>query len=337
VVKLKNEGAEGIILDLRGNGGGLLDEAVKIVSLFVPKGTLVVTSRGRIPGSIRYYKTDTEPLDTEIPLAVLVNSGTASSSEIVSGSLQDLDRATIIGTRTFGKGLVQSIVPVGYGGKLKVTTAKYYTPSGRCVQAIDYSHRNPDGSVGSIPDSLKKPFKTMHGRTVYDGGGITPDTLIPSVKYSRPTMSLLYNDIFGDYARKFYAEHDSISLPENFAMTEKEYSDFVEYASARKFDSRSAAQVALDDIIKDAKDENMYDLNKQEFEALSKKLNISKTQMLRIKEKEFKPVLESEIVRAYYYNAGSAEFILRYDKQFAKALKCFREVIAKRNPDKPLE
>ena len=196
VVSLKEKGARRLILDLRGNGGGLLDEAVDIVSLFVPKGTLVVTQKGRANvGADMEYRTKKEPVDTLIPLMVLVNSGSASSSEIVTGAIQDLDRGYVAGTRTYGKGLVQAIRPVGYNGTMKMTIAKYYTPSGRCVQAIDYSHRNSDGSVGYVPDSLKKAFKTRLGRTVYDGGGITPDSVITSTPYSRIAVSLVMNDI----------------------------------------------------------------------------------------------------------------------------------------------
>ena len=203
---LKKRGMKRLVLDLRSNGGGLLNEAVNIVSLFVPKGSVVVTSKGRLAGTEQVYKTTTDPIDLEIPIVVLVDSGSASASEIVSGALQDMDRATIIGTRTYGKGLVQSIRPLPYDGQLKVTTAKYYTPSGRCVQAIDYSHRNEDGSVGHIPDSLTHAFKTLHGRTVRDGGGITPDFEVKAHKYSRLTYSIVLNGIVDQYAMKYVRE-----------------------------------------------------------------------------------------------------------------------------------
>ena len=182
-----------LVLDLRGNGGGILQEAVKIVSLFVPKGSLIVTAKGNDSSYKQEYRTTAEPVDTELPLIVLVDSGSASSSEIVAGALQDLDRATIMGTRTYGKGLVQSIRTLPYNGKMKITTAKYYTPSGRCVQAIDYSHRNEDGSVGHIADSRTREVKTLHGRTVRDGGGITPDVILEPKEYSRLTYSLVAN------------------------------------------------------------------------------------------------------------------------------------------------
>ncbi len=321
LVKLKSDGANRIVIDLRGNGGGLMSEAVKIVSLFVPKGTTVVSQKGRTEDSNEIYKTMDEPVDTTTPLIVLVNSASASSSEIVAGALQDLDRATIAGTRTYGKGLVQGMRNVGYNGTIKFTIAKYYTPSGRCVQAIDYSNRNSDGSVGTVPDSLKKAFKTKNGRTVYDGGGITPDSVIKSLPYSRPAMSLVLNDILNDYAILYYANNSSIAPAAEFALTDAEYEEFVKYAANREFDSRSAAQVQLDQMMKSAKNENLYELNKAEFDALESKLSISKEEMLRIKKDEFKPLLEEEIVNKYYYTPGRIESIIRSDEQLHKALK----------------
>ena len=324
VVSLKEKGARRLILDLRGNGGGLLDEAVDIVSLFVPKGTLVVTQKGRANvGADMEYRTKKEPVDTLIPLMVLVNSGSASSSEIVTGAIQDLDRGYVAGTRTYGKGLVQAIRPVGYNGTMKMTIAKYYTPSGRCVQAIDYSHRNSDGSVGYVPDSLKKAFKTRLGRTVYDGGGITPDSVITSTPYSRIAVSLVMNDIINDYAIKFYTEHASIPPVRDFSLTDEQYGDFVKYAVSRDFDSRSGAQVLMEDLLKSAKQEELDEYIKAEAEALKSKLSISKEQMLLLKKDEIQPLVEEEIANKYYFTPGRVEAIIKSDSQLQKAVALF--------------
>lgn len=324
VVSLKEKGARRLILDLRGNGGGLLDEAVDIVSLFVPKGTLVVTQKGRANvGADMEYRTKKEPVDTLIPLMVLVNSGSASSSEIVTGAIQDLDRGYVAGTRTYGKGLVQAIRPVGYNGTMKMTIAKYYTPSGRCVQAIDYSHRNSDGSVGYVPDSLKKAFRTRLGRTVYDGGGITPDSVIASDQYSRIAISLVMNDIINDYAIKFYSEHDSIPPVMDFSLTDEQYGDFVKYAVSREFDSRSGAQVLMEDLLKSARQEELDEYIKAEAEALKAKLSISKKQMLLLKKEEIRSLVEEEIANKYYFTPGRVEAIIKSDSQLQKAVALF--------------
>ena len=318
---LQQKGIKHLLIDLRGNGGGIVDEAVNILSLFLPKGTSVVSAKGRSPQSVFDMKTQQEPLDTLIPITVLVNSGSASASEIIAGAIQDLDRGMIAGTRTYGKGLVQGFRPVGYNGSLKFTTAKYYTPSGRCVQAIDYSNRNSDGSVGAVPDSLKKAFKTLKkGRTVYDGGGITPDTLIKAEVYSRPAYSLVANDIFGEYAIEYYKKHPSIAAAAEFALTDAEYEEFVKFAAGKNFDSRSAAQAQLDQMLKAAKNEDLYEPYKEAFDALEKSLKISKEEMLRVKKAEFKPLLEEEIVYKYYYTPGRVESIIRNDSQLHQVM-----------------
>jgi carboxyl-terminal processing protease len=322
-ISLKGQGIKRLALDLRSNGGGLMDEAVKLLSIFLPKGTMVVSAKGRAKDANFSYSTTIEPVDTLMPLMVLVNSGSASSSEIVAGALQDLDRAFVVGTRTYGKGLVQSIIPVSYNGKLKVTTAKYYTPSGRCVQALDYSNRNEDGSVGAVPDSLKKEFKTKLGRSVYDGGGIAPDSTIKAQPYSRPAFSMVVNDIFGEYAIEFYKKNLSIPPVKDFKVTDEQYADFVEFASKKKFDSRSDALTHLDKMINAAKDEDLYEVYKAEFDALKAKLDIDKKQMLILKRSEFQPLLEEAIVTKYYYTEGSVEKIIQSDDQLHKALDLF--------------
>ena len=307
-----------LVLDLRGNGGGVMNEAVNIVSLFVPKGSVVLTSKGK-SAKEQVYKTSTDPVDTEIPILVLVDSGSASASEIVSGALQDYDRATIVGTRTFGKGLVQSIRPLPYSGQLKLTTAKYYTPSGRCVQAIDYSHRNEDGSVGHIPDSLTHTFTTAHGRTVRDGGGITPDHEVKAKRYSRLTYSLVLNGIIEQYALQYVREHESIPAVEDFHF--QEYDNFVAFAADKEFDYRSSARAYLDEVKKNLKEDGLEETTAAELAALQSKLDMSKEDFLRLKKDEIIPFIEEEIVVRYYFQEAGIRMRLRYDEQLHTALQ----------------
>ncbi|MBQ5983421.1 MAG: S41 family peptidase [Bacteroidales bacterium] len=317
-LKLKSRGMKRLVLDLRGNGGGLLNEAVGIVSLFVPKGSVVVTQKGREESAELVHKTTTDPIDTTLPIIVLVDSGSASASEIVSGALQDLDRATIIGTRTYGKGLVQSIRPLPYNGQLKVTTAKYYTPSGRCVQAIDYSHRNEDGSVGHIPDSLTHEFKTLHGRTVRDGGGITPDFEVKGHRYSRLTYSLVMNGIIEQYALKFVRDHESIARPEDFHFTD--YEDFVAFAKDKEFDYRSSAKTMFDEMKKTLEEDGLSETMTEELAALEKSLDIDKESFLRLKKDEIVPFIEEEVVIRYWFQEAGVQVRIRYDDQLREAL-----------------
>ncbi len=317
--KLKDQGMKRLVLDLRGNGGGLMHEAVNIVSLFVPRGSVVVSSKGRDAAEERVYKTTTDPVDQEIPIVVLVDSGSASASEIVSGALQDYDRATIVGTRTYGKGLVQSIRPLPYDGQLKVTTAKYYTPSGRCVQAIDYSHRNEDGSVGFIPDSLTHEFTTAHGRKVRDGGGITPDFEVKAHRYSRLTYSLVLGGIVEQYALKYVQEHESIPAVEDFHFDE--YEDFVAFASTKEFDYRSSARALFDQMKKTLEEDGLTEAVSSELSALEKSLDMDKPTFLRLKKDEVIPFIEEEIVVRYYFQEAGIRIRIRYDSQLADALK----------------
>ena len=315
---LKKKGMKRLVLDLRSNGGGLLNEAVNIVSLFVPKGSVVVTSKGRIAGTEQVYKTMSDPIDLEIPIVVLVDSGSASASEIVSGALQDLDRATIIGTRTYGKGLVQSIRPLPYDGQLKVTTAKYYTPSGRCVQAIDYSHRNEDGSVGHIPDSLTHEFKTLHGRTVRDGGGITPDFEVKAHKYSRLTYSIVLNGIVDQYSMKYVREHEALPSVEDFHFDD--YDDFVAFAKDKEFDYRSSARALFDEMKKILAEDGLSETMSGELAAMEKSLDMDKETFLRLKEDEIVPFIEEEIAVRYWFQEAGIKVRLRTDDQLKEAL-----------------
>lgn len=320
VLDLKEQGMKKLFLDLRGNGGGLLGEAVNIVSLFVPKGSLVVTAKGRGGDVLYECRTQNNPIDTEMPIVVLVDSGSASASEIVSGALQDLDRATIMGTRTFGKGLVQTIVPLPYGGKMKLTTAKYYTPSGRCVQAIDYSNRNEDGSVGHIPDSLTHEFKTAHGRTVRDGGGITPDVEIKAKSYSRLTFSLVLNGVTEQYALEYVRGHETIAKAEDFHLTDDDYDAFIEFAKGKTFDYRSSAKTYFDIMKEEIDKDGLSDALKEQVDALGKALDMEKEEFLRLKKDEIVPFIEEEIVVRYWFQAAGAKLRLRYDDQLEKAL-----------------
>ena len=315
---LKKKGMKRLVIDLRGNGGGLLSEAVNMVGLFVPRGSVVVTSKGRTASSNSTYRTSNEPFDVNLPLIVMVDSGTASASEIVSGALQDYDRATVIGTRTYGKGLVQSIRQLPYDGQLKLTTAKYYTPSGRCVQAIDYSHRNEDGSVGHIPEELTHTFKTTHGRTVRDGGGITPDHIVQPRKYSRITYSIVLSGIVEEYVLDYVRKHESIPALEDFHFTE--YDDFVKFASGKEFDYRTSSRTAVDELREALADEGLGEAAEAQLAALEAALDISKEDYLRLKKEEIVPFIEEEIAVRYYYQEAGYAIRLRYDTQLQTAL-----------------
>ena len=319
-LKLKAQGMKKLVLDLRGNGGGLLQEAVNIVSLFVPKGSVVVSSKGNENHPEEVFRTMREPVDTEIPIVVLVDSGTASSSEIVSGAFQDLDRATILGSRTYGKGLVQSVRPLPYNGQLKVTTAKYYTPSGRCIQAIDYSHRNEDGSVGHIPDSLTREFRTAHGRPVRDGGGITPDDTLTFRSYSRLVYSLVLGGIVDQYALDYGRRHESIAPLDDFHFSDADYEDFVQFAMGKKIDYRSGARALYDQMKRELDRDGMSDSMKDEIEALGKKLEIEKRDFLLLKKDEIIPFIEEEIAVRYYFQEAGVKVRLRYDTALKEAL-----------------
>ncbi len=318
--ELKKQGMKKLVLDLRGNGGGLMSEAINIVSLFVPKGSLVVSSKGNTELSLQNFYTTTEPIDTEIPIIVMIDSGSASSSEIVSGALQDMDRATIMGKRSYGKGLVQSIRPVAYNGQIKVTTAKYYTPSGRCVQAIDYSNRNEDGSVGHIPDSLTRRFRTASGRIVRDGGGITPDVDIEAPSYSRLVYALVLGGVIEQYAIDYVRRHESIPPVEEFRFSDDDFEDFIRFAKTQEFDYRSSAKTLYDQMKKELEKDGLAESMKSELEALEKALEMDKERFIRIKKDEIIPFIEEELAVRYYFQEAGVKVRLRYDDQLKTAL-----------------
>ena len=317
---LKSQGMKKLVLDLRGNGGGLMSEAVGVVSLFVPKGSLVVTSKGNSEDSKRESRTTSEPVDTQLPLVVMRESGSASSSEIVAGALQDLDRATIMGVRSFGKGLVQSILPVAYNGQMKITTAKYYTPSGRCVQAIDYSERNEDGSVGHIPDSLTKEFRTASGRIVRDGGGITPDIEIKVPDYSRLVYSLVLGGVLDQYVIDYSRRHESIPAVEDFNFSDEDFEDFIRFAKTQEFDYRSGAKTLYDSMKKELQKDGLADAMAEELSALEKALEMDKERFIRLKKDEIIPFIEEEIATRYWFQEAGVKIRLRYDEQLKQAL-----------------
>ena len=319
--ELKKQGMKRLVLDLRGNGGGLMSEAIGIVSLFVPKGSLVVTSKGNTEESRHEYRTSTEPVDTEMPIIVMIDSGSASSSEIVSGALQDMDRATIMGKRSYGKGLVQSIRPLPYNGQMKITTSKYYTPSGRCVQAIDYSDRNEDGSVGHIPDSLTKEFRTAGGRIVRDGGGITPDVEIDLPEYSRLVYSLVLGGVVDQYVIDYSRRHDSIPAVDEFHFDDKDFEDFIAFAKTQDFDYRSSAKTYYDQMKKELEKDGLAEAMSEELKALEKALEMDKERFIRLKKEEIVPFIEEELATRYWFQEAGVKVRLRYDQQLKTALE----------------
>ena len=320
-IELKKQGMKRFVLDLRGNGGGLMGEAVNILSIFLPKGSLAVSSKGNNEGSLIEYHTTSEPVDTEMPIIVLIDSGSASASEIVAGGIQDHDRGVIMGTRSYGKGLVQSIRPLPYNGQMKVTTAKYYTPSGRCVQAIDYSNRNEDGSVGHIPDSLTKEFKTASGRTVRDGGGITPDVVIKPKEYSRLVYALVLGGVIDQYVIDYSRKHDSLPAVDDFHYSDADFEDFVKFAKTQEFDYRSSAKTLYDQMKKELEKDGLAETMKDELAALGKALEMDKEKFIRLKKNEIIPFIEEELAVRYWFQEAGIKVRLRYDDQLEEALK----------------
>ena len=321
MIKLKENDAQQIILDLRGNPGGLLTEAVEIVNLFVPQGSEIVSTKGKVKQFDEDFKTTKEPVDDKIPLAVIINRGSASASEIVAGAIQDLDRGVIVGQRSYGKGLVQVTRPLSYNTQLKVTTAKYYIPSGRCIQARDFSHPNEDGSVGLIPDSLISEFKTKTGRTVKDGGGIAPDVeSIPEPLSQISTELYLRNYIF-DFGTIYYWAHPEIKSIDQFSFTEKDFTDFKEFLVKRNFSYRTVTEDSFSELIANAKKDKYYDMHKDLFTALEKDLNHDLDQDLTLFKNEITELIEDDIITRFFYESGEISWSIKKDEQVLKALE----------------
>lgn len=320
-IELKRKGATSIIIDLRDNGGGSLSEAVDIVNLFVPKGQEIVVTKGKLKQGQGSFKTQSEPVDTQIPIAVLVNGGTASASEIVSGSMQDLDRAVVIGTRTFGKGLVQTIRPLPYNGSLKVTTSKYYIPSGRCIQAIDYAKKNADGSVARIPDSLTHVFHTAAGREVRDGGGIRPDIEVKGDRIPNIVFYLMNDDLIFDYATQYCWDHPTLASVDDFKLTDADYENFKRLVKSRDFTYDRQSEKLLKNLKEVAEFEGYMDEASEEFKALEKKLNHNLDRDLDVFAKPIKEYISQEIVTRYFYQRGAVMERLKDDDDLKKAIE----------------
>lgn len=323
----KNPKLKGVILDLRGNPGGLLNEAIDVVNVFEPKNQLVVNTRSRVKEMNRMDLTSIDPVDTNMPVAVLVNSGSASASEIVTGTIQDLDRGIVIGTRTYGKGLVQQTKALSYDAQLKFTIAKYYIPSGRCIQALDYTHRNPDGSAGKVPDSLKSAFRTKHGRVVYDGGGIDPDIKLDPHKYSSVAINLQTQYLIFNYATFYASLHPNIADPSSFSLTDDEYNDFVKYVKSHNFKYTTKTDQLLKQLKESTQSENYFDDLKDAYSKIADDINEAKKNDLIKNKDEIKEILEEEIASRYYYDKGRIQVGLRNDKETLKGIALLNDAV----------
>ena len=326
-LKLKKEGITSLVIDLRGNGGGRLEEAVEIANFFLPRGKVIVTTKGKTKQASNTYKTLREPLDLDIPITVLVNGATASASEILSGAFQDFDRAVIVGSRTFGKGLVQTTRPLPYGGVMKLTTSKYYIPSGRCVQAIDYKHRNEDGSVGTIPDSLTTVFHTAAGREVRDGGGVMPDIEVKQEKLPNILFYLVRDNLIFDYATQYCLKHPSIPSPQEFKVTDADYNDFKAMVKKADFKYDQQSEKIMKTLKEAAKFEGYLDEASEEIKALEKKLTHNLDRDLDYFSKDIRSMIADEIIKRYYYTRGGIIQQLKDDDGLQADLKILADPV----------
>ncbi len=323
--ELKGKGMKSLVLDLRDNPGGLLNMAIEISNIFIPKGEEIVSTKGKVSEWNKTYTAYNPALDTEMPIAVLTNNRSASAAEIVSGVIQDYDRGVLIGQRTYGKGLVQTTRDLSFNTKMKITTAKYYIPSGRCIQAIDYSHRNEDGSIAKIADSLMTAFKTKNGRVVYDGGGILPDVITEKETFSPLANALGRNRLFFDYAVKYHSEHPTIKPAKEFHLTDADYSDYVKWLSNKEYDYTTQVEKDLNDLEASAKKEKSIDVIQDQLKALKSKLTHSKDNDLQLSKAEIKMILEEEIIKHYYLEKGMREASFNEDVEVKAALALFKD------------
>jgi len=321
LTELRKNNLSGIVLDLRNNGGGILQESVKILNLFVDKDIVVVNQKGRNKEKTTKYRTSEDPLEPKLPMVVLINSHSASASEIVAGSLQDLDRAVIIGQRSFGKGLVQQTFNLPYNSLVKVTVAKYYTPSGRCIQALDYTHRTDDGNVEKVADSLITEYKTQSGRSVYDGSGIYPDMPVSPLKKSMITQTLESKFYIFDYATKFRNSNPTITDAKNFRLTDGQYADFISFLSGKDYNYSTRTELLLTNLQTEAEKEEKIKEIKSELDALKNKVSVSKKNDLTQFKDEIRRLLEIEIVSRYYFQKGRIENSFKTDEDMSEALK----------------
>lgn len=325
LVDLKSQGIDRLVLDVRDNPGGLVNEAVEIVNLFIPKGKEVVKTIGKLENVNYTYKTAKTPADKDIPLVVLLNEHSASASEIVAGALQDYDRAVLLGRKSFGKGLVQTTVPLTYNAQMKVTTAKYYIPSGRCIQAIDYLQSRESNELVTVPDSLRKVFYTKNGRKVLDGAGIEPDTKVDQMSYAPISYSLVARNHVFDYATQYFYEHAEIAEPSTFAVSDSDYADFVKWLQGKEYDYTTYLEKSVDDMRKNAEKVDYYEEIKAEIDLLEKRVNHSKEQDLITNKEEIKKILSQEIVSRYYFQEGMIESGLRYDEDVKLAKEYLKQ------------
>lgn len=333
-MKRSHPAMKGLVLDLRGNPGGLLHEAVNVCNIFLDRNTLVVSTKGKVPEWNSTFLTKNEPIDTLIPVVVITNSMSASASEIVSGVLQDYDRGVVVGQKTYGKGLVQNTRNLSYNTMLKVTTAKYYIPSGRCIQAINYAERNEDGSVKRVPDSLKAAFKTRNGRTVWDGGGIDPDVILTKKTYSKIATVLMEKHLLFDYATRYRLLHPQIEEAGKFKLTDTDFEDFRKYVNKTELVYQTETEARLDALKNTATDEKYFDAVKNQYETIARKLKEKKQNDLLLHREEIMTLLENEIAGRYYYAYGKVKKSYQNDPEVAKALellnnpKQYKEILA---------